>query len=131
MSLTCQPVQAINLLQSAQRMHPMGDAVTVSDITDVACVVPSHVVTGLLAACRHNFKHAQAAAHAAITAGYSISQLTDQLHRSIIMDDAINDVAKCHMLIRIAEADRKLSDGADETLQLLDILAWIGTCLGQ
>ena len=47
-----------------------------------------------------------------------------QLQAMIIRCDTLTDEHKAHMCIRIAEADKKLIDGGDEHLQLMDVLSY-------
>ena len=44
-----------------------------------------------------------------------------QLQAAVLADSALGDAAKGAILGRLAEADKKLVDGADEFLQLLDV----------
>lgn len=44
-----------------------------------------------------------------------------QLQAALLEDGALSDSAKGRVLGRLAEADKKLVDGADEFLQLLDV----------
>lgn len=46
-----------------------------------------------------------------------------QLQGALLEDASVADSAKGRVLLRLAEADKKLVDGADEFLQLLDVTA--------
>jgi len=87
-------------------------------------VIPTEVIHELVNACRTgSFGSIQKAATDAIAAGFPANQLLSHLAVVVTHDGAIADKHKATICIRIAEADKKLTDGADEFLQLLDVLS--------
>ena len=52
--------------------------------------------------------------------GFPALQLLVQLSDALMEDAAVADSAKARIAVRLAEADKALADGADESLQLLD-----------
>ncbi|KAG9397443.1 Replication factor 4, RFC4 [Carpediemonas membranifera] len=57
---------------------------------------------------------------------YSVKQLMLQMNEVIFDDMLLSDQAKAAILGRMALVDRNIQDGALESLQLLDLLAFIG-----
>ena len=118
--------KAVTLLQSAAALYggSTGGAVTPQHVADVAGVIPPGAVANLLAACRSGaFNAVQSAVDALVKEGYPALQVLGQLLDGIVEDDAVPDAAKAAVAMRAAAADRRLADGADEALQLLDVAA--------
>lgn len=55
---------------------------------------------------------------------YVFCLLLLQLHAAVVQASDITNTVKSELCIRIAEAEFKLCEGADEQLQLLDVLAF-------
>jgi replication factor C subunit 2/4 len=122
--------KAVTLLQSAAALYGgRGDvavAVAPEHVRDVAGIIPADAVHALLAACRAGagaFDAAQAAVEALVKEGYPALQVLAQLTEALIEDDSVSDAAKATVAARAAAADKRLADGADEGLQLLDVAA--------
>ena len=117
--------KAVTLLQSAAALYgTAAGGVTPQHVADVAGVVPPGAVAALLAACRAGaFPAVQAAVDALVKEGYPALQVLGQLLDGIVEDDTVPDLAKAAVAMRAAAADRRLADGADEALQLLDVAA--------
>ena len=60
-----------------------------------------------------------------VAEGYAAASLFHQLHADAVVDSAISDVHKAKICMKLAEAEAKLVDGADDLLQLLDVTAFI------
>lgn len=122
--------KSITMLQSAKKLVQPGEKLGPSHVSEVAGVIPSNVIVFLLRACKANsFQSIEDAAADTIAEGYPVSQVFSQLQASIVDDDEITDLQKAKILIRVAEADQKLLDGADEYLQLMDVLSTISTTI--
>lgn len=102
-------------------------AVTVRSIEEIAGVVPDDVLNrlldALLPAASGKMQHALIFATITdLTAdGWSAAQLVSQLHRAVIYDERIPDRAKYDIFLDFSEIDKRLADGADEQLTLLDL----------
>ena len=130
--------KAITLMQSAQRLLPApsqqplqpSGADSKSEqqlqpqhVMEVAGLVPDDMIARLLAACKsRKAGEAQRMADEAIAEGFAADQLLVQLQAALLDDAELDDVHKAALCVRIAEADKKLVDGADGYLQLLDVL---------
>lgn len=94
-------------------------------------MVPRPVIVHLMQACKSNsFKHLQEAAAEIIAQGYPLDQVLLQLQPQLVADESISDLAKGQISIRMAEIDKCLLDGADEHLQLLDLMSYIAKQIG-
>jgi replication factor C subunit 2/4 len=114
--------RAITALQSAVRLH--GSPVTPRAVHDVAGAVPPAAAARLLAAARAGgFAPLQAAVLDAVAEGYPAQELLARLQAELLADAGASEAARGGILVRIAEADKALADGADEALQLLAVAA--------
>lgn len=112
--------RAITYLQSAARLY--GSSISSKDLISVSGVIPEEVVNTLLAACRSgNFDLADKEVNNVIAEGYPVAQILSQLFDLVAEADDISDEQKARICKKLAEADKRLVDGADEYLQLLDV----------
>lgn len=111
--------KAITLMQSSSRLY--GKEITSQALEDVAGKVPDEAVAALVAAVKAaNFDRASTAVADLVKDGYPALQLLLQFSDALLSDDSMADEAKACVATRLAEADKALADGADESLQLLD-----------
>jgi len=122
--------KSITILQSAQRLVLKSETLSKANVIEVAGVVPTPVIEGLISSCKQNsFRHIQMAAQETVACAFPVDQVLQQLQPAIIASADISDAHKSLIVIRIAEADKKLIDGADEYLQLLDVLSYMATTI--
>ena len=57
--------------------------------------------------------------------GYSVNQVITQLHDQLIERGDLNDQKKASIFEKIALIDNNLMEGADEYLQMLDLLVLV------
>ncbi|KAJ8450308.1 hypothetical protein Cgig2_004765 [Carnegiea gigantea] len=114
--------RAITYLQGAARLY--GSSISSKDLISVSGVVPPGVVQDLLSSCRSgNFDLANKEVTNVISEGYPVSQMLSQLFDLIVEADDISDEQKARICKKLGEADKCLVDGADEYLQLLDVMS--------
>jgi replication factor C subunit 2/4 len=53
--------------------------------------------------------------------GWSAGQVVTQLYQTVVHDETIPDVQKNKIVIVFSEVDKRLVDGADEHLSILDL----------
>ncbi|KAG1677350.1 hypothetical protein FOA52_010729 [Chlamydomonas sp. UWO 241] len=112
--------RAITTLQSAVRLG--GLTVDAASILDVSGQVPGDVVGRLLAACKSpRFQDVQREVTNAVAEGFAAQQLLLQLQAALFSDASLSDMHKAGASQAMAVADKCLVDGADETLQLLNV----------
>ncbi|KAL8975498.1 MAG: hypothetical protein Q9197_000288 [Variospora fuerteventurae] len=110
--------------------------VTVRSIEEIAGVIPNQVITDLVNAMQPK---ARGAAYEDVSKvvtdlvadGWSASQVITQLYQQILYDDAILDKHKRQIVIIFSEIDKRLVDGADEHLMILDLALRVSGVLAE
>ncbi|KAI8851580.1 putative replication factor C 37 kDa subunit [Chytridium lagenaria] len=110
--MTLQSAQGLNLSQ----IHP-------NTINEIAGIIPDDLIDTLNTAfkSKNYFDSAKVSAHI-MKQGYSVVQVLQQLHSSILLDIQLTAPQKSRACQVFAEADRALVDGSDEYLQLMRVL---------
>ncbi|KAL7629361.1 Subunit of heteropentameric Replication factor C (RF-C) [Parahypoxylon ruwenzoriense] len=142
--------KAITFLQSAARLVgavEKGDedddqmdvdtdtkAVTVKVVKEIAGVIPDQTIEKLQKAIQPKSVGATYQAIAKVVEdmvadGWSAGQVLSQLYRAVIHDEMIPDVAKNKITLVFSEVDKRLVDGADEHLSVLDLSLRISNIL--
>ena len=143
--------RAITYLQSASRLHGEED-VTPRSIQEIAGVVPDAEMDVLVAAlgvgdnapAKTTFEGVRSAVEHLVRSGFSAVQILSQLHDLLILDPVLGTRAKCAIGLAMGEADKCLTDGADEVrctvacpadpsqeLQLFNLALRIRTAVGK
>ncbi|BGP13903.1 hypothetical protein JCM10213_002544 [Rhodosporidiobolus nylandii] len=133
--------RAITYLQSASRLHAAtGEPLSATSVQEIGGVVPDDVMAELGRALgvreddgmdvdaargpkKGSFEQVQRAVEKISREGYSAVQVLSQLHDLIILDPLVSPRAKAQVAIDLGLADKALTDGADEELQLLNCCA--------
>lgn len=141
--------KAITFLQSAARLvgavaakgETDGDSmevdtkpVTVKIVEDIAGVIPSATIDRLVGAIK---PRSSGEAYSAVSKvvedmvadGWSAGQVVTQLYHTIISDETIPDIQKNQIVMVFSEVDKRLVDGADEHLSILDLSLRISTIM--
>lgn len=150
--------RAITYLQTGSRLHTSeDDPITTDSVQEIAGVVPNSVMgklTGVLGVDsmetgdeRPSFNDLRSMLETITRDGFSATQLLSQvrvdalrmgavtltvhlqLHDALIMNPGISSPAKAKIALVLGEADKCLTDGADEGLQLLNCCAKIRKAL--
>lgn len=107
--------------------------ITIRMIEEIAGVIPSPVINNLLSAVlpsqskstnKTPYDLISRAVTDLVADGWSATQLLGQLYNSIVFDETtvgVTDKGKNKVLGVFSEADRRLVDGADEELVMLDL----------
>ncbi|KAA8645939.1 hypothetical protein EYZ11_002510 [Aspergillus tanneri] len=145
--------RAIMYLQSAARLvganntdrkkddddDEMSDAisqiVTVRMVEEIAGVVPESVLDQLVRAMQpkrfgSSYDSVSKVITDTIADGWSATQLLLQLYRRMVYNDAIPDSQKNKIVMVFSEMDKRLVDGADEHLSILDAALKVSGILG-
>ncbi|KAJ6779384.1 hypothetical protein PWT90_03939 [Aphanocladium album] len=144
--------KAVTFLQSAARLVGAGaqpkdsdgdeamevdkKAVTVRIIEDIAGVIPGKTIDELVTALR---PRASGGSYTAVSKvvedmvadGWSAGQIVSQLYQVITFDETIPDVQKNKIVMVFSEIDKRLLDGADEHLSILDLSMRISAILAE
>ncbi|KUI53901.1 Replication factor C subunit 2 [Cytospora mali] len=132
--------KAITYLQSAARLVGAGGAtggeddkmdvdakpVTVKIVEDIAGVIPDTTIDRLVKAIRprssgETYSSVSKAVEDMVADGWSAGQVVTQLYQTIVYDETIPDVQKNQIVMVFSEVDKRLVDGADEHLSILDL----------
>lgn len=117
--------KAITYMQCAARLK-QNDCIKSSDIMEIAGILDEKVIVSILDACASgSFEKVERCVQDVIYDGYSCVQVINQLHDHLIERADIEDAKKVVIFEKIALVDNCLIEGADEYLQLLDIMSVI------
>lgn len=112
--------RAITLLQSASGLADPD--VTVELIDELSGTIPQASIDTLVQSMNRGVqRRIENVVQSCILEGWSVARLIEQLHDRLISDPAINPKAKNLIALCLSEADRRLCDGADEQLELLNV----------
>ncbi|KAI5304055.1 hypothetical protein KEM55_000241 [Ascosphaera atra] len=103
-------------------------------IEEIAGVVPTPVIGSLADAAQPSKTHSTYSAVAKVATdlvadGWSASQVLSQLYQTIVFNEAIPDVQKNEIVQLFSEIDKRLVDGADELLTIMDLTLRIAAIL--
>lgn len=146
--------KAITLLQSAAKLHgstaddeivkednvmevddEASKTVTVRSIEEISGRVPDSVINSLVQAAiptpriSENFSTLQKAVENVILDGWSAMQLVLQIHDTLVFSDDFDGRAKNMIVAAISETDKRLLDGSDEHITVLDLLVKVSGIL--
>lgn len=116
--------KAITYLQSATRLNSVLEegGITVSTIREIAGVVDKELMESIVATIRtKNTEKIANKIHEVVLQGWSAQQVADQLHDLFILDDGLSSPQKNAMAQVFFDTDRKLNNGTDEHIQLLNL----------
>ena len=116
--------KAITFLQSAYTFY--GKQISVEAIEEIAGVVPEKIINSLFKACHSNsFDNLQKNVKNIISLAFPAPQVLSQLFDKILSSHDLSDFQKSHCSLYLSQIDRRLLDGSDEYIQLLDSVAYI------
>lgn len=140
--------KAITFLQSAARLvgasAPVGagedemdvdkQPVTVKIVEDIAGIIPDATVKRLVDAIRprssgDSYSTVSKVVEDMVADGWSAGQVVTQLYQAVVYDETIPDAQKNQIVLVFSEVDKRLVDGADEHLTILDLSLRISNIL--
>lgn len=133
--------KAITFLQSAARLVGAAAAeddgeddkmdvddsrvVTVRIVEDIAGVIPEATIQTLVRAIKarsgDKYRGISSAVEDMVADGWSAGQTMNQLYQTVVLDETIPDIQKNKIVMVFSEIDKRLVDGADEHLAILDL----------
>ncbi len=142
--------KAITYLQSAARlvgaaavegadgdqMDVDAKSVTVKIVEDIAGVIPDSTIDQLVKAIKprtsgETYQGIAQVVEDMVADGWSAGQTMTQLYQAIVYDEAILDIQKNKIVSVFSEVDKRLVDGADEHLSILDLALRISGILSR
>ena len=111
-----------------------GQVVTVRSVEEIAGVIPDGTIERLTMAMDPKAKGAMYERVAQVVEdmvadGWSATQVLGQLYEKTVMDDQVQDRQKNKIVMAFSEADKRLVDGSDEHLTILDLCLRIAGAL--
>eukprot|EP00188_Purpureofilum_apyrenoidigerum_P004319 Plantae.Rhodophyta-Purpureofilum_apyrenoidigerum.ctg4802.p1 GENE.Plantae.Rhodophyta-Purpureofilum_apyrenoidigerum.ctg4802~~Plantae.Rhodophyta-Purpureofilum_apyrenoidigerum.ctg4802.p1 ORF type:complete len:356 (+),score=72.81 Plantae.Rhodophyta-Purpureofilum_apyrenoidigerum.ctg4802:97-1164(+) len=117
--------KALTTLQSAHRMVDVDGEISSQHVDASTGKIPDEVVTLFRDSMRatSTFELVKNAVDSIVRGGYPADRLLHQLADKIADEsyDALNELQKSALMIKLANAEHRLGDGASERLQLLDV----------
>jgi replication factor C subunit 2/4 len=103
-----------------------GDGVTVQIVEEIAGVVPESIVDRLFAAIKAKagagkYDTVASAVEDLVADGWSGTQVMAQLYGRVVEDEMVPDKEKAKVVMVFSEVDKRLVDGVDEQLAILDL----------
>ena len=117
-------LQNTHLLDNARKTENFEEQLF-AKVNEVACVVPQEFIDRILAATNGSFEDIEKIVTQTRRNAYSVSTIMMQLLETLVNSN-LEENTKANILLRLGEMDKKLTDGADEYLQLLDLLSALG-----
>ncbi|KAI1501742.1 replication factor C subunit 2 [Biscogniauxia marginata] len=113
---------------------PATTTVSVKIVEEIAGVIPDRTIEKLQKAMQPKSAGATYQAIAKVVEemvadGWSAGQVLTQLYQAVIHDEVIPDIAKNKITLVFSEVDKRLVDGADEHLSILDLALRISNIL--
>ncbi|KAJ1797097.1 Subunit of heteropentameric Replication factor C (RF-C) [Coemansia sp. RSA 2599] len=115
--------RAMMSLQSASRMVQK-NRLTAGMVTELVGVIPGAVIENLRNAWggSSSAEDIQLAVDDLIYNGYPASRVLSQLHDLVTQDQQLSSMQKAKIAMMMGSVDKALCDGADEQLQMMDLM---------
>ncbi|RGP75433.1 replication factor c subunit 2 [Fusarium longipes] len=111
-------------------------AVTVKIVEDIAGVIPDTTIDDLVSAIRpknsgSSYQAISDVVEKLVADGWSAGQVVGQLYQALTYDETIPDSQKNKIVLVFSEVDKRLVDGADEHLSVLDLSVRISAIMAK
>lgn len=117
----------------ADAEKPAKKAITADILNEIAGVVPPNVVDNLVSVmmkgATQNYNRLSSAVEDIVASGWAATEVLGSLYQKLIYDDMISSPKKCKILPILSSMDKRLLDGSEETLSILDMVCQIATVL--
>lgn len=119
----------------AMDVDSSGSKVTVKIVEEIAGVIPDDTIEELLAAMQPQkngraYDSISKVVEELVADGWSGTQVLAQLYDKVIYEERTSDLKKGRIAMVFSEVDKRLIDGADEHLAMLDMALRISDILG-
>ena len=111
--------------------------VTVKSIEEIAGVIPEPTIEGLITAIQPSkagtvYSRVSKVVEDLVAEGWSATQIVTQLYdKVVIQDQSVGDAAKARIVMVFSETDKRLIDGSDEHLTVLDLCLQVAGALAE
>lgn len=114
--------RAITLLQSISNFKGQDELIKVDDVLELAGVIPSMHLNEFIELCKaQKYERLSKCVYRFTLEGYAANQFVLQIHEIILSANFLNDKQKSLISEHLALVDKRLLDGADEFLEMLDV----------
>ncbi|KAJ1658900.1 Subunit of heteropentameric Replication factor C (RF-C) [Dispira simplex] len=114
--------RATMLLQSISGLHT-DTPLTVNSVQEVAGIIPEDVIQALIQSWQgQSYDAIKRTVDQAVWAGYSAYQILNQIHDLVVDTPEWSSLQKARLAQLIGNTDKRISDGADEHLQLVNFM---------
>ena len=118
--------RAIQMLQSMHQLH--GGRIEPQAVFDISGSLPRPLVSRVFAVCRgQNFDSMDNLVQETLSDGYPAEQIVGQMLDAMLSNTGaaggLSSMQKAQIALKLAEVDKSLVDGADEYLQMTNLLA--------
>jgi len=122
--------QQMNNSNNNNRSNSNSIVIDAAAIYELAGLPPDQVIDTLYQSLLSNsFDTMRTAVQNVIAEGYSVQTLLQKLLDKFIETDDLDELGRAKLAIRIAEAEDRMNDGADEYLQLMTVCGLALQCL--
>lgn len=124
-----------DMLDAAEEQHepPPPKPITVDILNEIAGVVPPSVVDDLvqtmMKGATRNYDQLASAVEDIVASGWAATEVLTSLYQRLIYDDTIPSKQKCKILPILSSMDKRLLDGSEESLSILDMVCQIAKIL--
>ncbi|KAF2144586.1 uncharacterized protein K452DRAFT_316556 [Aplosporella prunicola CBS 121167] len=118
-----------------------GPPVTVAIVEEIAGVIPGPTIAALLAAMQprssssnnngSTYEGVARVVEDMVADGWSAGQVVGQLYEAVMYDEGVADLHKNAIALVFSETDKRLADGADEHLEILDLCLRVAGVLAE
>ncbi|KAF9896996.1 hypothetical protein BX616_006369 [Lobosporangium transversale] len=120
--------KAIMYLQSASRLVGKDGEIDIDVIADIAGTVPESIIDSLEACWRtKDYSKISLEVQNVVADGHSAAKVLSQLQGRLLKNDMLNSIQKAKIAEVFGDMDKALCDGADEQLQLLNMMTRVST----
>ncbi|GAB6031785.1 hypothetical protein CHUAL_010188 [Chamberlinius hualienensis] len=120
--------RAITTLQSALNLKGKDVEVKVEDVYEIAGVIPARWIEDLMKLCGNkttSYDKLDKCIQSLIAEGFAASQVFIQIHDIVVNSATLTDEMKANICECLAISEYRLTDGADEYLQLMFVATTI------
>lgn len=107
--------------------------ITADILNEIAGVVPPGVIENLVSlmmkGATRNYQALSSGVDDIVASGWAATEVLTSLYQKLIYDDMISSQKKCKILPILSSMDKRLLDGSEETLSILDMVCQIANIL--
>lgn len=107
--------------------------ITPAILNEIAGVVPPTVIDNLVSTmmkgATRNYDALSTVVEDIVASGWAATEVLNSLYQKLIYDDLISSAKKCKILPILSSMDKRLLDGSEELLSMMDMVCQIANVL--